>query len=282
MINIYSLKELIDTKKYLDFNSLQHILINADALEVLDIIPEDCIDLVVTSPPYDNLRDYKNEIVWNYEIFKNIATKLYRVIKKGGTIVWVVGDKTDNKNKTLTSFRQALYFQEIGFKIYDVIIYEKSGTGPPHPGRYFNAFEYMFVISKGSIKTVNIIKDKLNKWGGKSTFSNITRREKDGTLTNKGKKIINKYGIRTNIWKYVNGKNFSTRDGIAYKHPAIFPEKLVKDHIISWSNEGDIVLDPFGGSGTTAKIARELNRKWLYIEKVKEYCQIAKERLNGN
>lgn len=280
MIKIYTLEEIINKEKNIDFYSLQNMLINADALEVLDIIPKDSIDLVITSPPYDNLRDYKNEIIWNLNVFKKIAKKLYRVVKKGGTIVWVVGDKTNNKNKSLTSFKHALYFQEIGFKIYDVIIYEKSGTGPPHPGRYFNAFEYMFVITKGNIKTVNLIKDKPNKWGGKSTFSDITRREKDGTLTNKGKKIINKYGIRTNIWRYINGKNFSTRDGIAYKHPAIFPEKLVKDHIISWSNEGDIVLDPFGGSGTTAKVARELNRKWIYIEKVKDYCQIAKERLN--
>jgi DNA modification methylase len=282
MISIYSLEEIKNNKIDLDFNSLQNILINANALDALDIIPVNSIDLVVTSPPYDNLRDYKNEIVWNLEIFQTIANKLYRVLKKGGTIVWVVGDKTDNKNKSLTSFRQALYFQEIGFKLYDVLIYEKSGTGPPHPNRYFNAFEYMFIISKGNIKTVNLLKDKPNKWGGKSTFSNISRREKDGTLTDKGKKIINKYGIRTNIWKYVNGKNFSTRDGIAYKHPAIFPEKLVKDHILSWSNKGDVVLDPFGGSGTTAKVARELNRKWIYIEKVKEYCQIAKERLNNS
>lgn len=280
MINICSLEEIKNNKINLDIISLHNKLINADALDVLDIIPENSIDLVVTSPPYDNLRDYKNEIIWNFDIFKKIAKKLYRVVKKGGTIVWVVGDKTNNKNKSLTSFKHALYFQEIGFKVYDVIIYEKSGSGPPHPGRYFNAFEYMFVVTKDIIKTVNLIKDKPNKWGGKSTFSDITRREKDGTLTNKGKKIINKYGVRTNIWRYINGKNFSTRDSIAYKHPAIFPEKLVKDHIISWSNEGDVVLDPFGGSGTTAKVARELNRKWIYIEKVKEYCQIAKERLN--
>lgn len=281
MINIHSIKELLGKKKYLDLKSLQGILINDDAVKLLDILPENSIDLVITSPPYDDLRDYNGEIIWNFEIFQNIAKKLYRVMKKGGTIVWVVGDNTKNKNKSLTSFRHAIYFQEIGFKIYDVLIYEKTGAGPPHPNRYFNAFEYMFIITKGDIKTVNLLKDKVNKWGGKYTFSNVTRREKDGTLTDKGKKLINKYGVRTNIWKYTNGKSFSTKDNIAYNHPAIFPEKLVRDNIRSWSNEGDVVLDIFGGSGTTAKISKELNRKWIYVEKVKKYCQIAQKRLSG-
>ena len=281
MINIYTIKELLNKNSNLDLKSLQGILINDDAVKLLDILPENSIDLVITSPPYDDLRDYNGEIIWNFEIFQNIAKKLYRVMKKGGTIVWVVGDNTKNKNKSLTSFRHAIYFQEIGFKIYDVLIYEKTGAGPPHPNRYFNAFEYMFIITKGDIKTVNLLKDKVNKWGGKYTFSNVTRREKDGTLTDKGKKLINKYGVRTNIWKYTNGKSFSTKDNIAYNHPAIFPEKLVRDNIRSWSNEGDVVLDMFGGSGTTAKISKELNRKWIYVEKVKKYCQIAQKRLSG-
>jgi site-specific DNA-methyltransferase (adenine-specific) len=163
--------------------------------------------------------------------------------------------------------------------MYDVIIYEKTGTGPPHPNRYFNSFEYMFVLSKGKPKSINLLKDKPNKWAGHSTFGEVTRREKDGTLTNKGKKIVNEFGIRTNIWKYKNGKGFSTKDKIAHNHPAIFPEKLVQDHILSWSNEGDIVLDPFAGSGTTGKVAKSLNRDWLLIEAVEEYCNIAKERI---
>jgi len=240
-------------------------------------IPDNYIDLTVTSPPYDNLRDYKG-YTFN---FKGIANELYRITKKGGTIVWVVGDKTINKNKSLTSFRQAIYFQEIGFKIYDILIYEKTGTGPPHPNRYFNAFEYMFVITKGDIKTVNLLKDKLNKWGGKYTFSNVTRREKDGTLTDKGKKLINKYGVRTNIWKYTNGKSFSTKDNIAYNHPAIFPEKLVRDNIRSWSNDGDVILDPMCGSGTTCKMAKILGRKYIGIDISEEYCEIARNRIKA-
>lgn len=248
---------------------------------LLKEFPAECIDLVVTSPPYDDLRDYEGVASWDMEVFKTIARELYRVMKPGGVVVWVVGDKTLKGSKTLTSFKQALFFQEIGFDMYDVIIYEKAGSGPPHPNRYFNAFEYMFVLSKGRPKTINLIKDKPNKWAGTSTYGEVTRREKDGSLTNKGKKIIGEFGIRTNIWRYANGKGFATSDEIAYKHPAIFPEKLVEDHIISWSNPGDLILDPFGGSGTTAKVAQRLGRDWVLIEAVPEYCEIAKSRLDS-
>lgn len=255
-------------------------IINGNCIDVLKKLPEESIDLIVTSPPYDDLRDYKDNVEWNFEIFKKVAKGIYRVMKQGGTVVWVVGDKTLNGNKSLTSYKQALFFQEIGFNVYDVIIYEKTGSGPPHSNRYFNSFEYMFVFTKGKPNVVNLLKDKPNKWAGFSTYGNVTRREKDGSLTDKGKKQINSYGIRTNIWKYNNGKGFTTKDKIAYEHPAIFPEKLVNDHILSWSNPGDIVLDPFGGSGTTAKVAEETNRRWIYIDAVSEYCNIARKRLN--
>jgi site-specific DNA-methyltransferase (adenine-specific) len=184
-------------------------------------------------------------------------------------------------SKSLTSFKQALFFKEIGFNIYDVMVYEKAGTAPPHKNRYFSAFEYMFILSKGKPKTINLIRDKPNKWAGTETFGSVTRREQDGTLTNKGRKKINEFGVRTNIWRYSNGKGFSTKDEIAYQHPAIFPEELAKDHIISWSNEGDIVFDPFMGSGTTAKMATLNNRKWLGFEISSEYIEIANKRL-GN
>lgn len=260
---------------------IKNQIFHAKSNELLKEFPDECIDLVVTSPPYDDLRDYEGVAEWNFDIFKEIAQELYRVIKRGGVIIWVVGDKTVKGNKSLTSFKQALYFQEIGFDMYDVIIYEKAGSGPPHPNRYFNSFEYMFVLSKGKPKTINLLKDKPNKWAGHTTYGDVTRREKDGTLTNKGKKIVNEFGVRTNIWRYANGKGFSTKDKDAYKHPAIFPEKLVQDHIVSWSNPGDLVLDPFGGSGTTAKIAQLMDREWVLIEAVNEYCDIAQTRLES-
>lgn len=252
---------------------------NGDSAVVLSTIKSNSVDLVVTSPPYDELRDYNNDFVWDFNSFKKIARQLYRVVKEGGVVVWVVGDSVVKGNKSLSSFKQALYFQQIGFNMFDVIIYEKAGTAPPHKNRYFNAFEYMFVLSKGNPKTINLLEDKPNKWANHSTFGNVTRREQDGTLTPKGRKVVKPFGVRTNIWRYNNGRGFSTKDKIAYEHPAIFPEKLVQDHIISWSNEGDIVLDPFCGSGTVAKVASLLNRKWVGIEISSEYCKIANERL---
>ncbi|CRZ35552.1 site-specific DNA-methyltransferase (adenine-specific) [Herbinix hemicellulosilytica] len=265
----------------LNINDIKNKIFNAYSNDLLCEFPNDIIDLVVTSPPYDDLRDYEGKIVWNMDIFKKIANEIYRILKPGGVVVWVIGDRTLNGNRSLTSFKQALYFQEIGFNMYDIIIYEKAGSGPPHPNRYFNTYEFMFVLSKGKPKTVNLLKDKPNKWAGATTYGEVTRREKDGSLTNKGKKTIQEFGVRTNIWRYANGNGYSTKDKIAYLHPAIFPEKLVEDHILSWSNPGDLILDPFGGSGTTAKVATILKRDWVLIEAVKEYCDIAEKRLAG-
>ncbi len=265
----------------IEINDIKNTIINASSDKYLKKIPEESIDMVITSPPYDDLRDYEGKITWDYSVFRKIAKELFRVTKSGGVVVWVVGDKTENGNKSLTSFKQALYFQKIGFQMYDIIIYEKTGSGPPHPNRYFNSYEFMFVLSKGKPNTINLLKDKKNKWAGHSTYGEVTRREKDGTLTNKGKKTVNEYGARTNIWKYSNGKGFSTKDKIAYEHPAIFPEKLVQDHILSWSNPGDIILDPFAGSGTTGKVAKVLNRDWILIEAVDNYCEIARKRIEG-
>ena len=262
-------------------NDIKGRIFNDRSDRLLKEFPPECIDLVVTSPPYDDLRDYEGVASWDMEVFQTIARELYRVMKPGGVVVWVVGDKTLKGSKTLTSFKQALFFQEIGFDMYDVIIYEKAGSGPPHPNRYFNAFEYMFVLSKGRPKTVNILRDKPNKWAGCSTYGEVTRREKDGSLTNKGRKMISEFGVRTNIWRYANGRGFATKDKLAYKHPAIFPEKLAEDHIASWSDPGDLVLDPFGGSGTTAKAAQKMGREWVLIEAVKDYCEIARERLES-
>lgn len=263
-------------------NSFVNKLILGDSEIILKNLPDKCIDATITSPPYDNLRTYNNSNEeWNFDKFKKIANELFRVTKEGGIVAWIVGDSIVNGGKTLSSFRQAIYFQEIGFRIFDVIIYEKTGSGPPHKNRYFNTFEYIFILSKGKPKTINLLKDKLNKWGGHETYGEITRREVDGRLTKKGKKKINKYGVRTNIWKYKNGKGQTTKDAIAHKHPAIFPEKLVADILESWTLEGDIILDPFGGSGTTAKVSSLMSRNFIYIEKIDEYFQIAKVRMEN-
>lgn len=256
-------------------------IINGDCRDVLKKIDDNSIDMILTSPPYDDLRDYNGTLEWNFDIFKEISYQLYRVLKNGGVLVWVVGDKTNKGFKSMTSYKQALHFTEIGFGMYDTIIYEKAGAKPPHPNRYSDIFEYMFILSKGKPKTINIIKDKPNKWAGTDTFGKVTRRQKDGTLTVKEKLKINEYGVRTNIWRYVNGKGFATKDNIAYKHPAIFPENLSYDHIISWTDEDDLVLDPFAGSGTTVKMCKILKRNYIAIEKSKEYCDIIHQRTDN-
>lgn len=248
---------------------------NESCIDTMRRMTDGFIDLTVTSPPYDNLRDYKG---YSFP-FEDIAIELHRVTKKGGVVVWVVKDATIDGNETLTSFRQALFFQQCGFSVYDTMIYSKTGASLPHAGRYRDAFEYMFVLSKGKPKTINLIRDRKNKYAGTSSYGSNTVREKDGTLSVRKCREIPETSIRYNIWEYATGKGNSAKDDIAFQHPAIFPEKLAHDHIISWSNEGDLVYDPFMGSGTVAKMAQLSNRKWIGSEISGEYVKIANDRL---
>jgi len=236
-------------------------------------MPNECIDLVITSPPYDNLRTYKG---YNFD-FKAIADELYRIIKSGGVVVWVVGDATIKGSETGTSFRQALYFKEIGFNLHDTMIYKKRGglmTGSLKC--YIQKFEYMFVFAKGKIKTVNIIRDKQLKYSEARTKKH---RKKDGTFDIQHWKCGGGLGRRENIWTYDIGLHKTTKDKIAFKHPAIFPDKLAEDHILSWSKKNDIVFDPMNGSGTTCKMAKLNNRKFIGFDISEEYCKIARDRL---
>jgi site-specific DNA-methyltransferase (adenine-specific) len=246
---------------------------NMDCLEGMRQMEAESVDLTVTSPPYDNLRTY-NGYCFDFE---NIAKELYRVTKQGGVAVWVVGDATIDGSKTCTSFRQAIFFHEIGFNLHDTMIYA-SDKPPLTHNRYEQQFEYMFILSKGAPKTFNPIKvPSLN--AGVDTGAR-TFRESDNTLRPTHRRdVVQDYKIKGNIWKYATGNMSSTKDRIAHEHPAIFPELLVRDHINSWSNEGDIVLDTFMGSGTTAKVARALNRHYIGFEISKEYCDLANKRL---
>ena len=224
-----------------------------DCLDVMRTMPAGCIDLTVTSPPYDNLRTYKG---YTFD-FEPIARELYRVTKPGGVVVWVVGDATINGSETGTSFRQALYFKECGFNLHDTMIYKKDAIAFPDVHRYQQCFEYMFVFSKGVPKTKNILADKPNVSHGRKVTG--TSRDASGEThkaTGYGKGI-KQYGYRWNVWDVSTCKgNCSTG------HPAVFPEALARDHILSWSNEGDTVLDPFLGSGTTGKMAVKYNRNF--------------------
>ena len=252
---------------------------NMDCLEGMKRIPNGFVDLTVTSPPYDNLRTYNGNISqWSFAKFQGIVKELYRVTKQGGVVVWVVGDATIKGSETGTSFRQALFFMECGFRLHDTMIYAKNNPVPLTHNRYEQQFEYMFVLSKGRPKTFNGLM-RVNKYAGRAESG--TFRHDGEVLTNRntsGK--TRKQSLRRNIWYYSVGKNSSTRDEIAHKHPAIFPEQLAQDHIISWSNEGDLVLDPFMGSGTTAKMAKLNNRNYIGFELSEEYCKIANERIS--
>ena len=243
-------------------------------------IEDKSIDLTVTSPPYDNLRTYNGNIEqWSFAKFQGIAKELYRATKQGGVVVWVVGDATIKGSETGTSFKQALYFKEIGFNLHDTMIYAKNNVyaHDPRNKRYKQCFEYMFVFSKGKPSTYNEIKDKPNKHAGK-TLSGTKGRNKDGVKRDLKPIVIGDFQARFNIWEYTTGGSVSS-DKIAFKHPAIFPEKLVEDHIISWSNPNDIVLDPFMGSGTTAIACINTNRNYIGFELDKKYFDIANERI---
>ena len=249
-----------------------------DCLELMKNIPDGSVDLTVTSPPYDNLRTYNGNInQWSFEKFKLIAEELYRITKDGGVVVWVVGDATIKGSETGTSFRQALWFMDCGFNLHDTMIWSKpsfTAVGALKT-RYAQTFEYMFVFSKGKIKTFNALKDRKTK--SRSKDKNGMIRQKDGSfrpMSNRGKQY-GEFGIRYNVWDIPPVMSNIERTG----HPAQFPEQLANDHIISWSNEGDTVLDCFMGSGTTGKMAVLNNRNFIGIELDEGYFNIAKKRI---
>lgn len=241
-------------------------------------IADNSIDLTVTSPPYDNLRTY-NGYTFDFEA---IAAQLWRVTKPGGVVVWVVGDATINGSETGTSFRQALHFMALGFNLHDTMIYEKNGASYPNQERYYQVFEYMFVLSKGAPKTYNPIKDRENRWFGQKWSKGRTRRNKDGSLTRQDwydKDAGSKFGVRYNIWRIFVGAGYSHTDDLAMSHPGTFPEALARDHILSWSNPGDVVLDPMCGSGTTLKMALLNGRRAIGIDVSAEYVELARQRI---
>lgn len=259
-------------------------LYNYDNIEIMDLLIAQGVkvDLTVTSPPYDDLRDYEKSLHWNFDVFKKVARRLYNITKDGGVVVWIVNDKTVKGSESGTSFKQALYFKEIGFNLHDTMIYQKIGGLKPNPSipRYTPDFEYMFILSKGKPKTFNEIRVPCST-AGEKLKKNKRQRQINGslkpiTLTHNEVQNTKRKG---NVWSYGVGNNKTTKDKIAFEHPAIFPEKLAEDHILSWSNEGGLVLDCFMGSNTTGKMALKNNRRFIGIEKVEGYFEICKERI---
>jgi len=247
-------------------------IITGDSAVVLQGFEPDCIDLTVTSPPYDNLRSYHG-FVFDFE---TIAKQLFRVTKAGGVVVWVVGDATVKGSETGTSFRQALYFMQCGFNLHDTMIYKKINPPPLESTRYQPAFEYMFVFSKGKPKSFNPLMVNCKYIGHKRNRATDKKPLSDNKMSQPRNEVTvtrdKKYAH--NVWEYIVGK-----DGNNGSHTAVFPEALANDHIISWSNEGDTVLDCFCGSGTTPKMAKLLNRHYIGIDTSAEYVALANERL---
>lgn len=244
-------------------------LVVGNCVDVMRTWPANVIQLTVTSPPYDSLRDYKG-----YDFpFEDIADQLYRVTAEGGVVVWVVGDRI-NGGRSLTSFRQALYFQSIGFSAHDVMIYQKKNTPFMRSNAYTNAYEMMFVLSKGKPAAFNPLKEPTQRHG----FEMLTHNKLPDGINKKKLGELKKEKTRTNIWSYAVGLGGTTNDKIAFQHPAVFPEKLALDHILSWSNPGDLVLDPMCGSGTTGKMALLNDRKFIGIDIAPAYIEIARQR----
>lgn len=261
-------------------------LYNENCLDTLKRIPNEYLDMIITSPPYQDmdsnfnpiykhrLRDYKG-YTWD---FKSIINELYRTLKTGGLCVWVVNDMTINGSESLSSCYQKIYFNQVGFNIHDTMIYQKNNFSNPSNNRYHQIFEYVFIFSKDKPKTFNPIKDRQNIYAGNiGTWGKNTVTQIDGSKKERKRKIINELGMRYNIWKYKTSKN-GQEDIEAYKHPAIFPIELAKDHIISWSNPNDIIYDCFAGSGTTGIACLELNRNFILSEISSEYCDIIQNR----
>jgi site-specific DNA-methyltransferase (adenine-specific) len=249
-------------------------IIEGNCVDVMKTFADEVLDFTITSPPYDDLRNYKGFVF----PFEDIAKELYRITKQGGVVVWVVNDATISGSETGTSFKQALYFKEIGFNLHDTMIFRKKNPIPQiYRKRYNNEFEYMFVFSKGVVKTHNPLMVDCMHAGlelNGTTYKNYSKNEQ---VREKMAKPVKDKKIKGNIWEYVVGKK--QEDQEAKGHPAPFPCELVRDHIKSWTNQGDIVFDPMCGSGTTARVACEMGRKYIGIDISKEYCEMARERV---
>ena len=258
-------------------------LYNKDCLEVLPKLKPCSIDLTLTSPPYDNLRSYSGHgDRWNRDVWQEVISELFRITKPGGVVVWVVGDATVRGSETGSSFKQALWAMECGFSLYDTMIYHKHGLVKNH-NRYEQEFEYMFIFSKGKPKVFNGIRVPTSypekKTARKNSYFSHTNEQQRSARSGAKRKPVGTDKIKGNVWYYRTGGVHSTSDSEAYQHPATFPEQLAHDHIVSWSNPGDVVFDPFLGSGTSGKIARQLGRDFIGCEIDSDYFKIAKARV---
>lgn len=248
-----------------------------DCFEHMANIPDGSVDMILTSPPYDNLRTYNDSEAWTFDSFKGAASQIARALKDGGVVVWNVADATIAGSETGSSFRQALHFKDVcGLNIHDTMIWQKPNFSNPSRTRYHQTFEFVFIFSKGKPSTFNPIIDRKNVYAGRigsRGLNSFTKR--DGTKGVRERKVNSEFGMRHNVWLMnTSGQNRETSF-----HPATFPVSFARDHILSWSREGDIILDPFAGSGTTAIAAENSGRNWICIERDPDYYAKATERV---
>ena len=257
--------------------TLLDAIVCGDNCEIMRGMPSESIDLVVTSPPYDDIRDYGGH-AWD---FYGVAWNLKRLLKPGGVIVWVVADKTENGSESLSSMRQAIHFRELGMNIHDTMIYHRHSmpSVAVMQKRYEQHWEYMLVVSKGAPKTCNHLVERKTYIDTRAMFKGQRTSDGEHDVRKNREACLKETKIKGNVWKYNSGGGHNTPDAVAHEHPAIYPESLAKDHVQSWSNPGDVILDPFAGSGTTLKAAKELNRRYVGIEVNPEYVQIINKRL---
>lgn len=253
------------------------MIINSDCIEAMRKMGNCSIDLIVTSPPYDEIRDY-NGYTMNIH---GVCYESYRLLKDGGMLCMVINDSTKEYGKSCTTYRVILdCVDNIGFKLFENVIYAKDGR----PGAWWNKrfrvdHEYILMFLKGK-KPKYFDKEHLKVpaiHAGK--MARGTQRLTNGNMVLIKDNIVKDKKCRGTIWKYVTSK--SDGDKIKLKHPATFPDKLAEDLILCFSDEGDVILDPFCGSGTTIVMAKRNNRKYIGIEISKEYCEISQERLDS-
>ncbi len=245
--------------------------ITGDAAQYLKSVGAEFVDLTVTSPPYDNLRDYNG---YKFDA-KSMLLSILKATKPGGVCVWIVGERI-NGGRSLSSFEHALIGRDVGWTVHDVMIYQKKNTPFMRSNAYTNCYELMLVFSKGKPKTFNRLTEPTKRNGWETA---VYGKGTDGDNSKRRAVELKKQKTRINIWQYAVGLGGTTSDKVAFQHPAVFPENLARDHILSWSNPGDLVLDPMCGSGTTCKMAQATRRNWIGIDISEEYIRIAKRRL---
>lgn len=247
-----------------------------DCVEGMRALPPASVPLTVTSPPYDQTFEYGGHL-WNHEKFLLVAHELWRLTMPGGVVCWVVRDQIVDGGQTGTSFRQARYYMGLGFRLHNTLVIEKQVARGISRVRYGVSPEFVFVLSKGRPRSISLIEDKPNKFGGR--LMRFSTRDRDGTRSDTAKALIRPYSVRGNVWRYATGSRVTAKEGFAYDHPALMPERLAHDLIVSWSRPGDLVLDPFGGAGTTAKMALLSHRRYLSMEAHRPYHDLAVRRL---